>query len=97
MSDYITGHAHRTIGAKYGAPTVEHMAAALGKFPRLNVCRQAWFGFSSLSITPSCLTQRPFVLWAGQMLCCSSKLLNPLGFEHRWCGREDSNLHGLPR
>jgi integrase len=34
MSDYITGHAHRTIGAKYGAPTVEHMAAALEKFPR---------------------------------------------------------------
>ena len=29
MSDYITGHAHRSIGAKYGAPTVEHMAAAL--------------------------------------------------------------------
>ena len=34
VSDYITGHAHRTIGAKYGAPTVEHMAAALEKFPR---------------------------------------------------------------
>jgi hypothetical protein len=34
MSDYITGHAHRTIGAKYGAPTVEHMAAALEKFPK---------------------------------------------------------------
>ncbi len=34
MSDYITGHAHRTIGAKYGAPTVEDMAAALTKFPR---------------------------------------------------------------
>jgi integrase len=34
MSDYITGHAHRTIGAKYGAPTVEHMATALEKFPR---------------------------------------------------------------
>ncbi len=34
MSDYITGHAHRTIGATYGAPTVEHMAAALEKFPR---------------------------------------------------------------
>ena len=33
MSDYITGHAHRSIGAKYGAPTVEHMAAALEKFP----------------------------------------------------------------
>ena len=37
MSDYITGHAHRTIGAKYGAPTVEHMAAALEKFPRYEV------------------------------------------------------------
>src|SRR5262245_23633979 len=34
MSDYITGHAHRTIGAKYGAPTLEDMAAALEKFPR---------------------------------------------------------------
>jgi len=38
MSDYITGHAHRTIGAKYGAPTVEHMAAALEKFPRYENC-----------------------------------------------------------
>jgi len=37
MSDYITGHAHRTIGAKYGAPTVEHMAAALQKFPRYEI------------------------------------------------------------
>jgi integrase len=37
MSDYITGHAHRTIGAKYGAPTVQHMAAALEKFPRYEV------------------------------------------------------------
>jgi hypothetical protein len=34
MSNYITGHAQRTIGAKYGAPTVEHMAAAQEKFPR---------------------------------------------------------------
>jgi hypothetical protein len=34
MSDYITGHAHRTVGAKYGAPTVEDMAAAPEKFPR---------------------------------------------------------------
>jgi integrase len=39
MSDYITGHAHRTIGAKYGAPTVEHMAAALEKFPRYELVR----------------------------------------------------------
>jgi hypothetical protein len=37
MSDYITGHAHRIIGAKYGAPTVEHMAAALEKLPRYEV------------------------------------------------------------
>jgi hypothetical protein len=37
MSDYVTGHAHRTIGAKYGAPTVEHMAAALEKFPRYEI------------------------------------------------------------
>jgi hypothetical protein len=28
-----TGHAHRTVGAKCGAPTVEDMAAALEKFP----------------------------------------------------------------
>jgi hypothetical protein len=33
-SDYITGHSHKTEGAKYGAPTLEDMAAALGKFPR---------------------------------------------------------------
>jgi integrase len=37
MSDYITGHAHRTIGAKYGAPTVEDMAVALEKFPRYEI------------------------------------------------------------
>ena len=37
MSDYITGHAHRTVGAKYGAPTVEDMAAALEKFPRYEI------------------------------------------------------------
>ena len=34
MSDYITGHKHGTEGAKYGAPTLEDMAAALVKFPR---------------------------------------------------------------
>jgi hypothetical protein len=39
MSDYITGHAHRTIGAEYGAPTVEHMAAALAKFPRYEIAK----------------------------------------------------------
>jgi integrase len=37
MSDYITGHAHRTVGAKYGAPTVEDMEAALKKFPRYEI------------------------------------------------------------
>ncbi len=37
MSDYITGHAHRTVGARYGAPTVEDMAAALKKFPRYEI------------------------------------------------------------
>jgi integrase len=36
-SDYITGHAHRTVGAKYGAPVVEDMAAALKKFPRYEI------------------------------------------------------------
>ena len=39
MSDYLTGHAHRTVGAKYGAPTVEDMAAALEKFPRYEIER----------------------------------------------------------
>jgi integrase len=37
MSDYITGHAPRTVGAKYGAPMVEDMAAALEKFPRYEI------------------------------------------------------------
>jgi integrase len=37
MSDYITGHAHRTVGARYGAPTVDDMAAALEKFPRYEI------------------------------------------------------------
>jgi integrase len=37
MSDYITGHKHRTEGAKYGAPVLEDMAAALKKFPRYNI------------------------------------------------------------
>jgi integrase len=41
MSDYITGHAHRTIGARYGAPTVGHMAAALEKFPRYMIATAA--------------------------------------------------------
>jgi integrase len=34
MSDYITGHAHKSVGASYGAPTLEDMAEALKKFPR---------------------------------------------------------------
>jgi integrase len=33
-SDYITGHAHKSVGAGYGAPTTEDLAAALKKFPR---------------------------------------------------------------
>jgi integrase len=34
MSDFITGHAARTVGASYGAATVEDMAAALKRFPQ---------------------------------------------------------------
>jgi len=34
MSDSITGHAHRSIGSRYGAPTLEDMAEAMKKFPR---------------------------------------------------------------
>jgi integrase len=34
MSDSITGHAHKSIGAAYGAPTLQDMAKALRKFPR---------------------------------------------------------------
>jgi integrase len=34
LSDYITGHAHKSVGASYGAPTLEDMAEALKKFPR---------------------------------------------------------------
>ena len=37
MSDYITGHKHKSEGAKYGAPTLEDMAAALEKFPRYEI------------------------------------------------------------
>jgi integrase len=36
-SDYITGHANKSIGAGYGAPTLEDMAEALKKFPRYEV------------------------------------------------------------
>jgi integrase len=34
MSDSITGHAHKSVGAGYGAPTLDDMAVALRKFPR---------------------------------------------------------------
>jgi integrase len=34
MSDYITGHAHKSVGAGYGAPTLDDMAAALERFPQ---------------------------------------------------------------
>ncbi len=37
MSDYITGHAHKSAGAGYGAPTLEDMAEAIEKFPRYEV------------------------------------------------------------
>jgi integrase len=33
-SDYITGHAPENVGASYGEPTLEDMAAALRRFPR---------------------------------------------------------------
>jgi integrase len=36
-SDYITGHAQKTVGATYGAPSVEDMAEALKKFPRYEI------------------------------------------------------------
>jgi integrase len=36
-SDHITGHAHKSVGATYGAPTLEDMAQALKKFPRYAV------------------------------------------------------------
>jgi integrase len=36
-SDHITGHSHKTEGAKYGAPTLEDMAAALEKFPKYEI------------------------------------------------------------
>jgi hypothetical protein len=34
MSDYITGHAPKSVGASYGEPTLADMADALKKFPR---------------------------------------------------------------
>jgi integrase len=40
-SDYITGHRHRTVGAAYGAPTLEDMAEAMRKFPRFVLDRDS--------------------------------------------------------
>lgn len=34
MSDHITGNAQKSVGASYGEPTLDDMAAALKKFPR---------------------------------------------------------------
>jgi hypothetical protein len=39
----------------------------------------------------------PFVLRAVQMSVCCSNFLILKRKMSRWCGREDSNLHGLPR
>jgi hypothetical protein len=38
-SDYITGHAPKTVAATYGTRTVEDIAAALEKFPRYEIER----------------------------------------------------------
>jgi hypothetical protein len=40
MSDYITGHARKSTGARYGEPTLEDMAAALELFPRYTWTRK---------------------------------------------------------
>jgi integrase len=37
MSDYITGHAHKSAGAGYGAPILSDMAEALKRCPRYEV------------------------------------------------------------
>ena len=37
MSDNITGHAHRSVGASYGAATLGDMAEVMKKFPRYSV------------------------------------------------------------
>jgi integrase len=37
MSDYITGHAHKSAGAGYGAPILSDMAEALKRFPRYEI------------------------------------------------------------
>jgi hypothetical protein len=39
MSDYITGHAHKSAGAGYGAPILSDMAQALNRLPRYEVTR----------------------------------------------------------
>ena len=37
MSNYITRHAQKKVGAAYGAPTLKDMAEALKKLPRYEV------------------------------------------------------------
>jgi integrase len=37
MSDYITGHSQKSVGASYGAPTLGDMATALKRFPRYSL------------------------------------------------------------
>ena len=37
MSDYITGHAHKSAGAGYGAPILSDMAEALKRFPKYQI------------------------------------------------------------
>ena len=37
MSDYITGHSQKSVGASYGAPTLSDMASALKRFPRYSL------------------------------------------------------------
>jgi len=36
-SDSITGHTHKSVGAAYGAPTLDDMAEAMKKFPKYKV------------------------------------------------------------
>jgi hypothetical protein len=59
MSDYTTGHAHRTIGAKYGAPTIGHMAAALEKFPRYRIAAAASASATLSPRQPTMTDSRP--------------------------------------
>jgi integrase len=58
MSDYITGHARRSVGATYGAPTVEDMAAALEKFPKYDLPFGIQSCRSSCRLLPSCSANR---------------------------------------